>query len=624
MGTYRFAGSVAALALLAGCGQDNGSAVSTTATADLMHTLASYTLAPETTSSIGCQSRSTRWPWGQGDLRTWTPRLATTPRNPFTVAGSAYGQPFAARLVQAYSYDFGDTHRRVVLETEDGCRRAYWSSSFSDDDNAIIDAAVAQHPVAEDPNTYRIKYSDPDPNGHPLTSPELVASGELNLYQTQHFAFWYGNGTTDDYKFPWFNRWVYNRTMEQAVKDTADWYERVWTMYRDVLGAPMPFANSDDKQKLNIYLCGTGRPNAGGDKDDCGASAGAEQGVSAWAVPKGSKVAAHEFGHMVQYHSGGFRDNWQAGPIWETGAEWGGYTLAGRSEFLEFYLNNLESGPLFSVSRYGAFPFMSYLFENDRTRSLVYDVWKPIVSKTQGGWEAGDKDAALRKDFVQAIVQRGGQTGAYPQGFNSFADDMGWYGARLAAMDFVDQSSLIDQTRANQNTSFLGHFYTPMVASGTDANTYAPPVERALLQYGTHLIPLTAAEGQKVTVTLTGGTKANAAAWRFAIVAVTNDYKPTYSMLGKATGLGSGTTTLTIPAGTRAYLAVTATPTRYESLGWQDVGSPIKGTRYPYTIKVEGATPRTGPVTACDVEMNRIYWTYNYTLNGNTDQSKPC
>ena len=618
MSLHKFASGVAALALFSGCGQDAGSATaSATATATAaVHSLTTFSLSPEVTPSVGCQSRSTRWPWGESTSRTWTPRLTTAPASPQAVAGSAYGAPFAARLVEAFGYDYGESHRSVVLEMEDGCRRAFTATSFSDEDLVAIDAEAAKHPSLPDPATYRIKFSDPDPNGRPLTSPELLESGDLHVYETQHFAFWYGNGKTSEYDFAKTIA-QQGRTMEQVLRETGEWYERVWTMNRDVLGAPMPFAKSDDKQKLNIYLCGTGRPNVNGDKEGCGAGAGAEQGISAWALLKGSKVVAHEFGHMVQYWSGGFRGS-TAGPIWETGAESSLYTLSPGSAALSWYLNNLESGPFFSVSRYGAFPFMSYLFENDRTRSLVFDVWTAPPA-AQNGW------AAAPRDFVEAILLRGKQTGAYPQGYASFADDAGWYGARLVAMDFLNRAHLIDFYRPTATTSSIGHFYTPLVATaGTDVTTYAPPAERGLLQWGTHLIPLTATAGQKVTVTLTGGTKANAAAWRFVIVAVGADNTPVYSALGKASGTDSGSTALTIPAGTRAYLAVTATPYRYESLGWQDMGKPIKGTRFPYSIKVEGAVPRTGPAKACDAETQPGTWAPNYTLNGNSDKWLPC
>jgi hypothetical protein len=324
-------------------------------------------------------------------------------------------------------------------------------------------------------------------------------------------------------------------------------------------------------------------------------------------------VIVHEFGHMIQFYTGGFQGRSDAGPIWETGAEWNAFAVSPHFNTAGEYQDNLESGPLFSVSRYAAYPFMDYLYENDRTRSLVFGAWQTKVSKD--GW------SNAVKDFVPTLVPLGQRTGAYPQGYKSFADDMGWYGARLVAMDFLNQRNMLDGHKASSSESFLAHRYTPLVPGASAV--YTPPTERALLQWGTHLVPLTPTGGT-VKVTLKGGTTANASAWRFAIVAVGPGDVPTYSALGKAEGTGSGTTALVVPSGTKLYLAVTATPYRYESLGWQAIGQPRKGTRFPYSVRVEGATPRTGPVTACDPDSVSGAWSTNYALNGNTDQARQC
>ncbi|RYD18682.1 MAG: hypothetical protein EOP89_16765 [Lysobacteraceae bacterium] len=189
-------------------------------------------------------------------------------------------------------------------------------------------------------------------------------------------------------------------------------------------------------------------------------------------------------------------------------------------------------------------------------------------------------------------------------------------------MDFFNQRNMRDGLRPTPTTNSLAHLYTPLVG-GAQASVYASPRERPLLQWGTHLVPLTAA-GTTVKVTLTGKTTATSAAWRFSIVAVKDGDVPVYSALGKAAGTASGSTSLAVPSGTKLYLAVTATPYRYESLGWQKNDDPPKGTQFPYSVKIEGAIPRTGPVQACDPEMEPGTWSMNYRLNGNTDEPKPC
>lgn len=590
------------LAMLAGCKDDTAGQPAATLG------LAAYTSAPDTAVSYGCQARSTRYPWGKADLRTWTPLRTTTIDHPEDAPGTLYGVPFAARLVQAYGENYGDARRTVILEMEDGCRRQVRTESFGDADNALIDAEMAKHPMLPDPAVYRIVYKDP------LTSPDLVASGALRLYETQHFAIWYGNGTDPSYDFAKTIA-EQGRTMDQVLRETGEWFERLWLIDRDILDAPMPFANSTDKQKLNVYLCGTGRPNAGGDREECGSGAAAEMGISAWALTKGSEVMTHEFGHMIQYYTGGFQGRVSAGPIWETGADWNGFAVSPTWVESSYYFDNLENGPLFSWSRYEAFPFMNYLYENDRTRSLVFDAWKTTVS--QGA------SSSITRDFVETLIQVGQRSGAYPQGLTTFADDMGWYGARLVTMDFFAQRTLLDGYRATPTTRRLGNFYTPLVPIPSTTNAFTPPSERPLLEWGTHLVPLTA-QAKTVAVTLTGKTTANAASWRFSIVAVKDGDVPVYSALGKAVGTGSGSTSLDVPNGAKLYLAVTATPYKYQSLGWQTNRTPIFGVRFPYEVKIDGATPRTGSVSACDPEAPPGQWTYNYSLNGNRGARRPC
>jgi hypothetical protein len=77
-----------------------------------------------------------------------------------------------------------------------------------------------------------------------------------------------------------------------------------------------------------------------------------------------------------------------------------------------------------------------------------------------------------------------------------------------------------------------------------------------------------------VKATLTGGTSANQAAWRFTIVSVAPDGTPSYAPMTSVVGKGSGTVTMTPASGAKMYLAVTATPYAYETLGWQEMASP--------------------------------------------------
>ena len=111
----------------------------------------------------------------------------------------------------------------------------------------------------------------------------------------------------------------------------------------------------------------------------------------------------------------------------------------------------LEFGPLYSPARYGANPILAYLFEKDDTRALVF-----------GAWQRDRRDAAGMglEDYVPAFVRIGQEDGVYPKGYASFANDMGWYGARLVTMDFVKQAVLNDILFSLRSKNLVPHFYT--------------------------------------------------------------------------------------------------------------------------------------------------------------------
>jgi hypothetical protein len=59
------------------------------------------------------------------------------------------------------------------------------------------------------------------------------------------------------------------------------------------------------------------------------------------------------------------------------------------------------------------------MFEDARTRPLVWGAWRHDRRLPTGDGT---------EDFLPAVVRLGQASGAYPQGMRSFADDMGWYG----------------------------------------------------------------------------------------------------------------------------------------------------------------------------------------------------
>ncbi len=554
-------------------------------------------------SAAGCQSRSADRPWGVLPQRTWTPA------DPFVVgtpahAGFRDGGPFSARLIQAYGEDAGPAAQTAIFEMADGCVRQFRSASFIQGDVAYIANEIRQRPFPSDPATYLTAI---DLEGQ-ITQAH-IDRGEAGAYQTQHFNFIFGTKTGNiSY------REVGRRGISWAtfLRQAGEMMESGWRIQRNVLKAPMPYADASVKKKLNVYICGTGLAGfPQGDATDCGATGASAAYMGASSIYPGSNTAWHEFGHMIQFYTGGYRDRFEAGPIWETSANYIAFAASPNFNGGEdFYFSNLENGPFWSFSRYGAFPFMAYLFEQDATRRYVWSTWTGNL-RTESG--------ASTEDFVQTLVRQAAGDGVYPRGYQSFADDMGWYGARMVANDFRNQKTMADLRKSSR----IAKFYTPLRTTGA-ATTFDSSMLRPLLQWGSHIVPLTPT-GNSVSVRLTGRTAANAAAWRWMIVSVDARGNPRYSAMGNAAGTATGSTvSLPTVAGEKVYLAVTATPYAYESLGWQRAGKPT-GTRYPYQVSINGARPLTATSLSCNsVVTQERGQNLNYNTNGFSDQSKPC
>jgi len=530
----------------------------------------------------GCRSQTMLVPWGRYPLRRWTPIRPV--RQPATIdddggnrEGLAIGAPFRARLVQAYGVDDGDARQIVEMVTAAGFYRAFRADSFVAADRAFVSAEQARHPYAADPHRYA---TVPD---QAQVQPGDRETGRIGAYETQHFVFWYGTNPQGE-SYAWVR--ASGQDWPTFLKRAGDWAEWVWRMSRDLTGAPMPYADSPvgERRRIAIYLYGTGRPHVdGGDLTVHGANASPSVWISAQDMAFGSKTFAHEFGHVIQFYSGGFRGGTTAGPVWESAANWLGHLLVpGKTTWISHYGNHLYLGPVWPVARYGAYPFIDMLFEDARTQPLVWGAWRHDRRLPTG-------DGA--EDFLPAVVRLGQASGAYPQGMRSFADDMGWYGARLVTLDFLNQRAMLDAA-AVMRFLFGGTRWASLLP-GDRPGRYVPQPGLLLHQFGSDLIPLTVtgADG-RVSVRLTGGTTDKDAAWRFALVAVRGGTEPTYSTLGAVEGRGSAVISYRARRDARLFLAVTATPGVYEPIPGGDQVKPTAGARFPYALDITGATPR--------------------------------
>jgi hypothetical protein len=571
------------------------------------HTSSANASQAAAATATGCQSRSNALPWGDLGVRTWTPannqENEGTPAN----AGIRTGAAFSAKLIQAYGVDTKLSRRTAILEFPDGCRRQYQIASFSSDDLSYIATQSSQHPLPADTSTYATVV---DLEG--LVTQAQIDAGQVKKYETQHFNIMYGTATGN-----FSYRYVADQGSDWTtfVTNAGKTLEDSWLLSRSITGAPMPYASASTKKKINVYVCGTGMPFIpNGDNTDCGASASAAVYASSVYLQPGSTTITHEFGHTIQLYSGGFRNKAAAGPIWETGANWVSFTATPTIDNgIAYYYSNLENGPLWSNSRYAAYPFMSYLFEKDNTRQFLWSTWTGNLRDANGG---------STEDWTETLVRLAQAAGIYKNGYQSFADDMGWYGARLATGDLFNQKTLLDL----RNSVYAAKLFTPLATTAT-SGSYASPDTRPLLQWGTHIIPLNPTQtGATVTAAVTGGTPENAAAWRWAIVTLAADGTPRYSSLGSVSGQATGAAvSLTAEANTKMYLVVTATPYAYQSLGWQQEHEAVTGNKFPYTVSITGATPLTGSTASCNSQPDGVQGqNLNYNTNGNVNNPVAC
>ncbi|WDJ07681.1 DUF6055 domain-containing protein [Xanthomonas campestris] len=571
----------------------------------LSMSLPSLAMADET---VGCQSLSQRYPWGAAQpLRTWTPNNGQPDAGKPNNAGIAQGQPFDARLVVAVGEASSQSWRTVLLESADGCRRRYQLNSFGEPDRRYVANVAKAHPIRKDTRRY-VTEAEPE-----TVTAAMLANGSVQKYETQHFALWYGidrNGES--------YRDVASRGLvwKDFVAQSARWLEQVWDMNAQALGAPMPYATAAKPKRINVYMCATGLPYVqGGDLTECGASGGQAIGASSWALGYGSFSIAHEFTHVIQFYSGGYRNKQAAGWFWETNANWSAYqTTRMDDQWLAYYYSNLENGPFFPQSRYGAHPWLMYLDENDATRSLVWDMWLKNLRNADGD---------TLELPVETLVRLGQQGGQFPNGYRSFADTVGRYGARLAAFDFVSQKAMLDIGNGNA----AGKRYVPLKPLAAPGR-YASSPERPLNIYGTHVIPLTPlSSATSIKVSLTGKTRADQASWRFTVVSLDAQAHPRYAPLVAVDGTASATASFPLQGGKGIthYLVVTATPYRYSEVptGEEQLAGQAAA-RFPYEVSIQGATPLVGPAATCYAYKGDDGLDRNWNTNGHQFEPQPC
>ena len=485
-------------------------------------------------------------------VRTWHPT------NELNDPGIKRGAPFEAGLIRVFNENTNFSKEIAVFRFPDGVVRAWKSDSFSKEDLAMIRELKKSEPVA--PADFRTWTTD-------LAGSEksLLKEGTVSIYETPHFVFVYGHDKTGSGKVVFID--------PEFLKRAGDWFEYVWGYYAVDYHAPMPYEGETHPKRIVVRLCGTGIPGL----EKGWANSSESMVLSPLVMFYGSTIVPHEFCHVIQFYTKGFRDRSSVGAWWETHAESGAFNFAPSYESnFPVMFKNLDKGCQWTDSRYANWPILMQLLEKQRTHDLVFGVWTQNLRGSHG---------ESLEDPIQTTVRLGLASGALPEGWESFNDEIGELAARMVTMDFMNQGYLQDTTSALRQAAF-----SSLSRRDNDGDWYDSP-KNVLYPYGYHWIRLSPHDGAAdIKIKFQGQSTALNAEWRLTLVAVDDKERARYSPTVTALGATEAEVSISVQPNEKYVLAVAATPTTYQSLNWGQ----IPENAYPYKVEASGADWKAG------------------------------
>lgn len=475
------------------------------------------------------------------------------PTNELKDPGIKRGSPFEAGLVRVFNEDTQFSSEIVVFRFPDGVVRAWKSKSFSEGDLAIIHQLKKTEPVS--PVDSRTWTTDLE-----MSENIFLQGGEVSTYETHHFVFVYGHDHAGSGNVVF--------TDPELLKRAGDWLEYVWSYYSVDYHAPMPYEGEAQPKRIVVKLYGTGIPGMA----DGWANSARMMLLNPKAMYYGSTVVPHEFCHVIQFYSKGFRDRASVGAWWETHAEMGAFNFAPTySSDFPVMFQNLNKGCQWTESRYSNWPILMQLWEKQRTHDLVFGIWTQNFRGSHG---------ESLEDPIQTTVRLGLASGALPRGWESFNDEIGELAARMVTMDFINQGYLQNSTSDLRRAAF-----STLRRRDVDGDWYDSP-SNALYPYGYDWIRLSPQDGAtEIKIKFQGQSRSLNAEWRLTLVGVDDMERARYSPTVTALGKIEAEVSISVHPNEKYVLAVAATPTTYQSLNWGQI--PEK--TYPYKVEARGA-----------------------------------
>lgn len=471
--------------------------------------------------------------------------------------------PFEAALVATRGFDSPLSKLCIELVRKDGTRRGYPLDIFSAEDKAVVKQWIAQKAATSVSATapaageYKIKKTDYDNE-----------PGSFLSKETTHFRFLWGKKINDGGK-----AWRSEAFREMNFA----YFERIWDFYERTMKAPMPYSKEAKKYKINIFVTGTGLKH-----NEEGFAFGAESIViHPGGMAEGSSVIPHEFGHVVQFYSGGYRDSEFVGWFWECHANWHCHQfIPSYPPVIEGYSDRAMYDLSSSRMNYGSWPFLQYMAEHPKlSTAFCYEEWTSNLR--------GKKGQSLESPF-QTFMRLAEEKKLAADGVAWFGDMIGEMAAHNATWDYVYQWFYRRETGHGEERMRQRALLSPVPDR---PGWYRPLYAMAPRQYGYNIIDLVRDPGApEVTVDLHGIEETGAASdWRATIVAEDASGNARYSRMWHT---GKGTMALR-PEDTQLYLVVAACPTKYTPLKMH-MGYNGKA-RYSYEVALTGCKPAEQP-----------------------------
>lgn len=412
----------------------------------------------------------------------------------------------------------------------------------------------------------------------------------VNRASSERFQIIWGDGDSE------------GRVDEAFVRGNLQNLEQALDFYIDELGMKTATQNinedpDSEHRRINVYVTDTGLAN-----HEHGFAFMSSNNGRGYIIihPDGmrldppSHTLVHELAHVVTMHqadrgAGGWVDNPNVGPWWESMAEWmverylasDYYEFAGTQYGPEARLpvDHFTNGHFFHAhgrSYYASWMLLQYLHENpDELEELGPD------------FVARMKQNSRRDETIYQMTDR--LTPDLP-----INDLLGLYARRLATQDF--QQRLQYQEAFNTRVDRKGVFYTRAITElqrvSDRPGWWQVPTELAPQATGFNIIPLRA-QSRSVTVEFNGlADPGRGSGWRATLVSIDPNGEPTYSDVWS-----EGTNAITVPSGHDLLMVVMATPddlldaNAFSGEDDMPYESSAAKARFPYEVKFTGAVP---------------------------------